>query len=229
MVEWGATAKGKSLKPVERPRGIKGGQTSERTEAAIWAYWRTADTDSPFAAKSLRRPFSGERAIGNCYDPLPRGEPSMQDKAGRFGVEEARALLRAHGVDGSIAFDNLPGPATRAPDGLIAGPQWTGGLKKPKPLGEISAAAGREPEVVRLVETTSHLTNLRHLLREHARMLDLAITNATAREIGIAMGKAPAYAEKVGPLLIDAAIDALLAIDETARTFIPAQELKIAA
>jgi hypothetical protein len=229
LIQWGVTAKGASLKPIERPRGMKGGQTSERTEAAIWAYLRTNDVDSPFSATSLRRPFSGEKAIADCYDPLPREEPSHKDRHGRFGVEEARVLLREHGVDGSIPFEDLPLPATRGPDALVAGPQWVGGVKKPKPLGEISAAAGREPDVVRLVETRSHLDNLRHLLGDHAKVLDMAITNATAREIGMAMSRAPAYAEKVGPLLIDAAIDALLAIDETARTDIQAEDQKIAA
>ncbi|KAB1086476.1 hypothetical protein F4V91_08560 [Neorhizobium galegae] len=229
LIQWAVTAKGKALAPIERPRGLKGGQTSERAEAAIWAYLRTADAGSPFSATSLRRPFSGEKAIGECYDPLPREAPSKKDKSGRFGVEEARALLREHGVDGSVPFEELPVPAIRGPDALVPGKQWRGGIKKPKPVGEISAAAGREPEVVRLVEARSHLDNLRKLLGDHARVLDLAIGNATAREIGIAMGKAPAYAEKVGPMLIDAAIDALLAIDETARTDILAEERKIAA
>ncbi len=60
-------------------------------------------------------------------------------------------------------------------------------------------------------------------------MLDLAITDASAKEVGVAMGKAPAYAEKAGPHLIDAAIDALIAQDETARTEIAPIERKIAA
>jgi hypothetical protein len=229
LMTWGATAKGAPLKPIERPRGIKGGKAPERTAVAIWAYLGVGNTQSPFAATSYRRQFSGERAIAACYDPLPREEPSEKDKRGRFGVEEARALLREHGVDGAVRFEDLPVSAMLVPDGLVVGPQWVGGIKKPKPLGEISAAAGREPEVVRLVETLSHLSNLRHLLGDHARVLDLAITNATAREIGIAMGKAPAYAEKVGPLLIDAALDALLELDETAKADVLAEEKKMAA
>lgn len=102
-------------------------------------------------------------------------------------------------------------------------------MKKPKPLGEISAAAGREPEIVRLVENADYVTNLRRLLGDHAKILDMAITDASAKQIGVAMGKAPAYAEKAGPHLIDAAIDALIAIDETARTEIPQNNTKIAA
>ncbi|MGQ3212990.1 MAG: hypothetical protein ACT6U0_07765 [Shinella sp.] len=230
LVEWGKTKKGRSLRPVERARGMKGAPPAERSVSAIWSYLRIKpEPASPFAAVSLRRPFSGERAIPDMYEPLPREEPNAKDKHGRFGVEEARALLRERGVDGSVAFEDLPVPATRCPDGLIHGAQWVAGLKKPKPLGEISAAAGREPGVVRLTETTDRLGYLRRVLGDHAKILDLAITDATAKEIAIAMGKAPAYAEKAGPHLIDAAMDALVAIDETARTEITQEEKKIAA
>jgi hypothetical protein len=230
LIEWGVTAKGRPLKPVERPRAGKGGQPTERSEAAIWAYLKTpADTNSPMHAVPYQRPFSGEPAIMDCYEPLPREEPSAKDRRGRFGVEEARAVLRDHGCDGAVPFKDLPLQATMCADALVPGRQWVGGVKQPKPLGEISAAAGPDAPAVRLMETADHLSQLRRLLREHAKVLDLAITNATAREIGIAMGKAPAYAERAGPLLIDAALDTLLAIDETARTTIAPREEKLAA
>lgn len=229
LIEWGVTAKGRPLKPVERPRAAKRGPPTERSEAAIWAYLRISVTQSPMEAKSYTRPFSGEPVIMGHYDPLPREEPNAKDRRGRFGVEEARAVLRQHGVDGAVPFKDLPARATMCADALVPGGQWVGGVKMPKPLGEISAAAGPEPTMVRLMETADHLYQLRRLLREHAKVLDLAITNATAREIGIALGKAPAYAEKAGPLLIDAALDALLAIDETARTTIALPAEKLAA
>jgi hypothetical protein len=156
-------------------------------------------------------------------------EPNAKDRCGRFGAEEAREVLRRLGVDGNVPFDSLPVPATRCENGLVAGDQWVGGVKKPKPLGEISSAAGREPEFVRHVESNSYVDYLRRRLREHATVLDLAITDASAKSIGMAMGQAPAYAEKRGPALIDAAIDALIAIDEMARgEFVPTKE-KIAA
>jgi hypothetical protein len=165
----------------------------------------------------------------DCYDPLPRQAPGTKDRHGRFGVEEARSVLRQHGVDGSVAFADLPSCAVRCADALVRGPQWTAGVSKPKPLGETSQAAGRECELARRVEAGDYVDHLRRLLGDHAKVLDMAITDATAREIGVAMGKAPAYAEKAGPWLIDAAIDALIATDETARTFVTAEEKKIAA
>jgi hypothetical protein len=77
-----------------------------------------------------------------------------------------------------------------------------------------------------LVENRSHLRYLRHHLGDHARVLDLAIANTSAKDISVAMGLSNSSAEKRGPALIDAAIDALLAIDETARTSL---EIKLAA
>lgn len=230
LIQWGETRKGAALKPVERTRGIKGGAAvPSRSESAIWAYLELSGAVSPFTARPYAKPISREPAIRDYYTPLPREAPSVKDKCGRFGVEEARELLREFGVDGSVPFDSLPIPAARCPDGLVAGDQWTGGVKRPKPLGEISSSAGREPEFVRQVETMSYVDYLRRRLREHATVLDLAITDASAKAIGIAMGLAPAYAEKRGPALIDAAIDALIEADETARgEFTPSEE-KIAA
>ena len=230
LVEWGETRKGRSLRPVERPRGAKGGSNTARSDRAIWSYLKMRGAvASPLTAKPYSKPLSGEPAIGDFYSPLPREAPSTKDRHGRFGVKEGRAMLREFGVDGSVPFDRLPLPATRCPDGLVSGPQWVGGVKKPKPLGEISAAAGREPEFVRQVEVLDYVDHLRHHLGRHALVLDMAITDATAKEIGIAMGQAPAYAEKRGPSLIDAAIDALINLDETARVECAPAEEKIAA
>lgn len=230
LIMWGKTKKGAGLRPVDRPRGVKGGASPGRTEAAIWSYIKLpAAGASPMAAKPYRTPMSDECVIGDFYSPLPREEPSSKDRHGRFGVVEARTVLREFGVDGSVAFDQLPVPATMCPDALVAGAQWVGGVKKPKPLGEISAAAGEESELGRRIETLDYITDLRRLLGDHAKVLDMAISNASAKEIGIEMKKAPAYAEKAGPILVDAAIDALIALDETARMKVAPELEKIAA
>ncbi|MGO6902037.1 hypothetical protein ACCS96_16815, partial [Rhizobium ruizarguesonis] len=176
LIQWGETRRGSALKPVERTRGVKGGAADpSRSESAILSYLELRGAVSPFTARPYAKPMSTEPAIRGSYDPLPRVEPSAKDRCGRFGVEEAREVLRRFGVDGGVPFDSLPSSATRCPDGLVAGDQWIGGVKKPKPLGEISSSAGREPEFVRHVETASYLDFLRRRLREHARVLDLAI------------------------------------------------------
>lgn len=229
LIVWGRTEKGATLRPVERPGGPKGGAAPGRPTSAIWSYLRLKGATSPLAATNYSRPLSGETAIATTCDPLPREAPSANDKHGRFGVEEARALLKSFCVDGSTPFEQLPVPATRCPDGLISGPQWVGGIKKPKPLGEISSGAGREPEAVRQVENVMFIDFLRHRLGDHAKVLDLAISDATAKKIGIELGKGPSYAEKAGPALIDAAIDALIQLDETARLELEPPEQKLAA
>ncbi|MDI7923388.1 hypothetical protein [Ferirhizobium litorale] len=227
LVEWGRTSRGKPLRPVERPRGVKGGSSSKRSDSAIWAYVRLPGAvASPLTATPYAKPMSGEPAIGDFYSPLPREAPNAKDKHGRSGVEQAREILRAHGVDGSVPFGRLPIPATLCPDGLVSGQQW-GGVKQPNPTA--SEPAGREPEFVRQVEVLNYVDYLRRRLGQHASVLDMAITDATAKEIGVALGHAPAYSEKVGPALIDAAIDALIDLDETARgNFAPSEE-KVAA
>ncbi|WP_414123997.1 hypothetical protein [Rhizobium sp. BR 317] len=205
LKQWGTTRKGAALQPDERRRGVKGGGVKPgRTETAIWDYIRLKGAVSPLTAKPYSKPLSSEPAIGDCYTPSA-------------DVVDARKLLKEFGVDGSVPFDQLPFRATSCEDGLVAGPQWVGGVKKPKPLGEISSVAGREPDFVRHVETVSYVDYLRHRLGKHAKVLDLAITDATAKEIGMSAGHAPAYAEKRGPSIIDAAIDALIELDETAR------------
>lgn len=214
---WGQTAKGKPLQPVERPAGQKGSAKPQRSEAMIWSYLALKGAKSPLAAISLQRPISDVPAIIKRSVPLPRVEPDEKDKAGRFGVAEAREVLKDFGVDGSVPFERLPVRATRCADGVVPGPQWVGGIKKPKPAGEISAAAEHGPEALRQVDGVMFIAFLRRRLGKLALVLDMVIGDASARDVGVEMGLAPAYAEKRGAILINEAIDALIEIDEHAR------------
>ncbi|MDH0117387.1 hypothetical protein N7379_23140 [Rhizobium pusense] len=190
---WGVTTNGRKLKPVERRRGEKGGAVSgDRSESAIWSYIRLKGAVSPLASDHLHRPFVSEQR-----EPCEASPEAI----------EARQALRALGVDGSVPFERLPAPATRGPDALVVGPQWVGGVKKPKPTA--SKPAGREFNACRSLETEDFVEYLVKRLGKHAEVLDLAIGDASAQTIGTAMGLAPAYAEKRGVTLIEAAIDAL--------------------
>jgi hypothetical protein len=203
LTRWGETKKGTELRQVERSRGVKGAAAKPgRAASAIQSYLGLKGAVSPFTATGYSTPLSSEPAINDCYDPLP-------------GVEEAREVLRQYGIDGSTPFERLPFPATRCPDGLIGGDQWTGGVHHPNPTS--SRPAGREPEFVRRIETVDYVDHIRRILGNHARVLDLAISDTPAADIGVAMGLAPAYAAKQGAKLIDDAIDKLIEIDETAR------------
>ncbi|MBX5293038.1 hypothetical protein HJB96_08795 [Rhizobium sp. NLR15a] len=214
LKQWGSTRKGAALQPVERSRGIKGGGTKQgRTETVIWSYIKLKGAVSPLTATPYSKPLSAESAIGDCFTPPTE-------------VVNARKLLTDLGVDGAVPFHALPFPATRCPDGLVAGQQWVGGVKQPKPTA--SEPAGREPDFVRQVETMDYVDHLRGRLGKHANVLDLAISDASAAEVGIAMGLAPAYAAKRGATLIDEAIDALIDIDETSRGDFAISSAKIA-
>lgn len=214
--QWGRTKRGRALRPDERRRGVKGGATAaERPVSAVLSYLRLTGATSPLAAKPYAKAISKTPALGDFYVPLPREEPGVTDKVGRFGVAEARQVLEDLGVDGSVPFDRLRFAATRGPDAIAAGSGWIGGLKQPKPTA--SEPAGREPEFVRHIEAANYLDHLRRELGEDARILDLAITDASASDIGVAMGLSRSYAEKRGAMLIEAAIDALIKLDETAR------------
>jgi hypothetical protein len=126
-----------------------------------------------------------------------------------------------------VPFEELPFPAIRCADGLIGGAQWVGGVKQPKPTA--SEPAGREFNFVSQFETVDYVRYLQERLGKHAPVLNMAITDTSAAQIGIAMGLAPAYAAKRGVTLIDEAIDKLIEIDETARCDFGVDAEKVAA
>ncbi|MBO9124864.1 MULTISPECIES: hypothetical protein [unclassified Rhizobium] len=211
--QWGVTAKGRPLQPDERRRGVKGGQVKAgRREAEVWSYLALKGAISPLHAEPYQKP---------CIAHPVDGHPVRSE------VLEARKILEEMGVDGSVPFDRLPSSAVRCPDAIVPGPQWIGGVKQPKPTA--SKPAGREPDFVRHVETADYVDHLRHRLGDHAKVLDLAITDTTALNIGLAMGLAQAYAAKRGAALIDSALDKLIELDETARGDFGVEEKKIAA
>ncbi|MBY5585295.1 hypothetical protein [Rhizobium leguminosarum] len=215
LKQWGETKRGAALRPDERRRGTKGGVVKPgRSDGALRSYLDLKGAVSPHTATPYMRPLTTDRAVGDCFTPSAE-------------VVTARKLLIDLGVDGSVPFNALPFAATLCEDFLVPGPQWIGGVKQPKPTA--SKPAGREPEFVRHFETMDYVDHLRSRLGKHAKVLDMAITDASATDIGKAMDLAPAYAEKRGTALIEAAIDALIDADETARAQFTPKEEKIAA
>jgi hypothetical protein len=198
MVEWGRTANGKPLKPISREGAPFGLPVPKRTDAAIWRYIRLpAALDHPMEARGIDRvPVSacGAGGNGSYYDPLP-------------GVEKARALL-------AELMKDAP-PITRCPDALVSGKQWKGGVPAMKGTGGTgrttapdighSAAAS---ELVRIAEAE----RLRRELGRMADILDMAITDATAEEVGLAAGRKPEGAKKYGTQDIELALDTLIAV-----------------
>ncbi|MBB2793906.1 UNVERIFIED_ORG: hypothetical protein GGD58_002770 [Rhizobium pisi] len=214
LKQWGSTRKGAPLRPDERRRGEKGSSKAGRTDAEIRSYLGLKGASSPLRSEPYLKPLSSEPAIGDYFTPTA-------------SAREARKLLQEHGVDGSVLFEQLPFPATRYANGLAPDALWWGGVKEPKPTA--SEPAGREPDFVRLMETSDYVDRMRFKLGDHAKVLDLAIGDTPAVEIGIAMGLAPAYAAKRGATLIDEAIDKLIEMDETARADFGSIPEKVAA
>lgn len=197
MVEWGRTAKGKPLKPIERLGAPLGTPVPKRTDAKIWSYLRLGGAiANPMTARGIERiaaSADGKGGNGSYYDPLP-------------GVEEARAEL-------ADLMEDAP-PITKCPDGLINGKQWKGGIPSMKGTGagrstvpDIGHSAAAS-ELARIAEAE----RLRKELGPMVHILDMAITDATAEEIGLAAGRKPEGAKKYGTQDIELALDTLIAV-----------------
>jgi len=92
LIQWGRTAKGVALRPVERPGGPKGAPSSERSTSAIWSYIKLKGAASPLSATRFRR---GRPCQGLGF-PRSGTEP---DESGHLDVLKKR---RAHHVLASV-------------------------------------------------------------------------------------------------------------------------------
>lgn len=130
LMEWGATLKGRKLKPKDATR-VAADKSSSRNPAIYIN--RKSTTPSPHEATHYHRPFSGEPAISSMYDPLP-------------GVEASRDLLRNLGVDGSKQAIELPFVVTKLPDAIAEGAGFLGGVSSPKGNSSSGAIMWDAPE-----------------------------------------------------------------------------------
>jgi hypothetical protein len=85
--------------------------------------------------------------------PLHRRAPDKSldvcgqlDRVGRYGVAEARAVLVAFGVDGSVPFERLPFPATRCPTVIARGARFIAGISSAKQTASVPAPSWQIPE-----------------------------------------------------------------------------------
>lgn len=216
LVEWGRTAAtkanpdGKPLKPIERLGEPMGKPTPKRTEAAIWKYIKLGGAvANPMDAKGLDRVLcspDGAGGNGTYYDPLP-------------GTVEARAELERLMKSGP--------PITKCPDALVTGHQWRGGI--PAVKGSGGAGKTTEPDIGhsntgKELARTVEAEWLRKELGPIADVLDLAITDATAKDVGKSVGYTESSAEKYGSSVIDKALDALITVAELPRELFAAND-----
>lgn len=142
LIEWGETKKGKKLKPTDRPRTATDKNSGKRSGAS-YIYARVT-TPSPMEASHYHRPFSEDGALMSMYDPLP-------------GVEAARTLLVALGVDGKKSASSIAHAVTICPTVIADGAGFLGGTTTPSGGSSGGASAWEAPEdrksdVVAIVE-----------------------------------------------------------------------------
>lgn len=112
LVEYGRTRKDRKLEPRDatRPRGDASASSRDPSR-----YLNGKPAASPLHAEPYQRPISTASAIPPMYDP-------------QRDVKANRALLIELGVDGGVAFEDLPFPATRAPTVTAKGAEFLGGV-----------------------------------------------------------------------------------------------------
>lgn len=168
LVEWGVTKKGAKLRPVDRIASGGGDTTTTRNTDRYVKMKPTAP--SPLQASHLHRPISADRALPPMYDP-------------QKGVAEARALLEALGVDGSVPFDRLQVPATKYQDAVAKGAGFLGGISSPKGNASSGAQIWEAPMERR---------------GEVATVVEEVAARGTLKSIGLRLGYSDAYADRAG-------------------------------
>lgn len=147
-------ANGKEQRPSYATSKPRGGKRPHRTNAAIIDYLaKPAAIASPLRVDGYQRPMSGEPALMPMLTLLQRRAPDKSmnicgqiDREGRYGVAEARAVLVAFGVDGSVPFEMLPFPAKRCPTAIARGSRFVAGITGAKQTASVPAPSWQIPE-----------------------------------------------------------------------------------
>lgn len=189
----------------DKPRGGKGNYRDE-TDIATYLKLRGA-VPSPLVTDGLRTPISGEPVLMPLLTPMLRRPPNTfmdaygkLDAEGRFGVTEARELLIEKGVDGTVAFEDLPFPATRCSLRRAKGARFVGGVTGSKPTRTMSGPAKVAEPV--------------HVSDEIAIVLEEVAARSNLAGIGMRLGKSKSYADRAGKQALIAAANALIAAND---------------
>ncbi|KQT48944.1 hypothetical protein ASG43_08915 [Aureimonas sp. Leaf454] len=193
IIEWGRTAKGMPLGPVDRPAAPKGKAKPKRTAESIAFYLSRRGTEWPAEYQGPAEARVVE------IDRSPE-------------VAKTAAELAKHGVDGDVDFDTARrnvglAPTERGQPYVHPAARWVGGLTRfesPKQKGSVGELAAE----VDMARTSALRSVKRFLTAREVEILDLALTDATAAEIGMAVGYSAEYSRKHGGRLVDEAIDA---------------------
>lgn len=184
LVEYGHTKKGRKLEPRDRIVSRDEEPKQKRNPSSYLAF--RGAVPSPLHADTHQRGFSGEPALAPMYDP-------------QTGVESARAELKRHGVDGSVAFENLPFQATRCRTVVAKGADFLGGVVGISGTSSKGAVMWESPsrpkgEVLRIIEEIA--------------------SGSTLKEIGERMGLQGARVDRMAKDLVTDAAKVLIAAND---------------
>ncbi|WP_394891103.1 hypothetical protein ACG873_07210 [Mesorhizobium sp. AaZ16] len=201
LVEFGMTKSGKVLRPVEQKRAAKGEdkQPKGRTDAQIWSYLalRGEWPDEP------KYVMPGEAPTFKRRPDAAKAHKMLQRRYAECGVNldcvvdfsEARRLAGIpHGE--------------RCPTVLKTGWEFVGGVSRmigTAKGGTSEPDFGAHRSAVELARCAD-FECLRKAIGEHAEVLDMACTDATAKQIGLSRGYRDSYAEKGGIAAINKAL-----------------------
>lgn len=168
LTEWGATKKGKKLKPTDKPRST--GDKTSKVRSPDFYLSTPATEPSPMVAKHYHRPLSGEPAIAPMYDPLP-------------GVENARELLKSLGLDGATPSGMIEQEVKFGPVVAATGAGFLGGVSSPSGNSSEGAVMWEAPE-----ERKSSASSV----------IEEVASSGTLKSIGIRLGYSEGYADRAG-------------------------------
>ncbi|GEM_PF-5372361 len=161
---------GRTDRPDLKATKPRGGKRPHREDPAGYLALPGA-VASPLTADGLHRPLSGEPALIPMFDP-------------QAGTQEARAILRKHGIDGSVPFHCLPVAAKKLPNAIAKNARFMGGMSGRCQTASPATVGNWEPPEPISVPSTD--------------VIDEVAARGTLQSIGIRLGYHGGYADRAG-------------------------------
>ena len=127
---------------------------------------------------------------------------------GRYWEKTAQSKLAQIALNEAIANTETLPPITRCPTVIAKGAHWLGGV-----VGRSGKAGGRDASSAEALMARAHdaVRLRRDLGAQRAKILDLATTRMSARQIGVEFGYSDKYAERWAVAAINEALDRVAA------------------
>ncbi|RWF66637.1 hypothetical protein [Mesorhizobium sp.] len=196
-------------RPAYKSSKPRGGKRPHRGDPAGYIALPAA-VARPGTAEGLRTAISDQPALMPMLTPQTRREPRWSldihgrvDTLGRYGVAEARSVLEAFGIDGSVPFERLPYATARHPTAVVAkGARFAGGITGRCQTAS-AATVGKAEEPPKMDERTE-------------QVLEEVAARGTLESLGNALGYSGGYADRAGQKALLAAGRALVSANDNA-------------